>query len=112
MLGLRLIGFKTGFTISWHTPESRPSASPGDLISTLVHCLIFRKELLGGSYNRHGRLHRSEGGVDWFQALPPLRGSSASIAITEEPAPSSHTAPCPVFWEVPKFSCSYLLLSE
>lgn len=112
VLGLRLIGSKTGFTISWHSPESRPSASPGDLISTLAHCLIFREELLGGSYNRHRRLHGNEGGAGWLQALPLLRGSSASIANTEELAPSSHTARCSVFWEVPMFSCSYLLLSE
>lgn len=79
--------------------------SPGSLIASMpAHCLIFRKEEIGGSSNSYPRLHMREGGAD--------RGSSASTALTEEPVPSSQPAPCSVFWEVPLFPYSYILLSE
>lgn len=94
-----------GFSISWYTPESRHSVSPGSLIASMpAHCLIFRKEEIGGSSNSYPRLHMREGGAD--------RGSSASTALTEEPVPPSQPAPCSVFWEVPLFPYSYILLSE
>lgn len=64
-LGLGFTGFMPGFSISWYTPESRHSVSPGSLIASMpAHCLIFRKEELGGSSNSYPRLHMREGGAD------------------------------------------------